>query len=947
MHFKRFSKLLSLLMILCLPLFTPSSEEAAPLIEIPVMTKVRAEAYETPTVVFHYHRTDSVYTNWDLWLWSTAITGSAFKFTGDDSYGKYIEVPVSTFQLVDESSYIGVIVRPGAWTQQTSDMFIYLLRDYEVGANNDYHFYFVDLESQVYLSIDDAIGEKVKTAQFIDVKSIAVTTNAEPQSYEVLENEAVISSGSAGATLNKGTYAFTISLETDFTPDFALPYIVRVLFVSTAIKEREVNFTGLFDSQFFEDTYVYDGDDLGVTYTPTQSTFKLWAPTSSVVKLRIYNNGTPTAIDAVSGDNTYTEHIMTLGDKGVWSTVLTGDYHGKYYTYYVKNAAYEGETQDPYTKAAGINGIRGMIVDFSQTNPAGWDEVTLPTVKPTELVVYELHVADLTSAATWNGSETNRKKFHGLIEGGTTYTEGAVTVKTGFDHIKEMGINALQILPFFDQSNDEVNVSFNWGYNPLNYNVIEGAYSSNPYDGLVRIQELKQVVKAYAEADIRIIMDVVYNHVASITGSSLHKVVPQYYFRYNSSGSPSNGSGVGNDTASERAMMRKLMVDSTEFWASEYKLGGYRFDLMGLHDVDTMQELTDNIKTFDDDFVVFGEPWEMSGTVPTKDGVTLSHYKNLDEMTDVGGFNDMMRDGVKGSALTGNIKGWIQNTTPSATDTNRVMDGIKGQVTGGIKNPAQVVNYVSCHDNHTLFDKIQLTATDRTAADRAKMDVQANAMVLTSQGIGFIHAGEEMMRSKPISAGVYDHNSYQSSYEINAIHWERKVQYLKEVQQYQQLIELKTSAPAFQYMTKAEVDANVVVTDGADISGLTAATIVAQTSDENYAYIIIHNGVRPPVKLDKIGVSVADYQVYIDTSGTLSEGTAANDTLSVSNNTTLILRKDLNPVIEPPSSEPITSEPTSEGRGGCGGSIVATGSTILFSFGLIAIFAFKNRKVAV
>lgn len=952
MHLKTLKRSFLFLLFLCLPLISstisqqPENETLTPTqLAQPV---IKAEAYDVPTVVFHYHRTDGVYTSWDMWLWSTAISGSSFTFTGDDAYGKYLEVPVSTFQLVDESSYIGVIVRPGGWSQQTADMFIYLLRDYTVGANNDYHFYFVDLESEIFLTVEDAIGEKVKSAQFVDVRSIAVVTNAEPQSYEVLENQAVIASGSVTAPVLGGSYAFSISLESTFEPDFALGYIVRINFKSTAIKEREVNFAGLFDSDFFETNYVYDGDDLGVTYSQTQSIFKLWAPTSSIVKLRIYNVGTPVAVDAVNGSNVYTEYAMTLGDKGVWSTTVSGDLHGKYYTYYVKNASFEGETQDPYTKAAGVNGIRGMIVDFNQTNPMGWDEVTLPTIKPTELVVYELHVADLTSATTWNGQENHRKKFLGLIEEGTTYTEGTKTVTTGFDHIKEMGINALQILPFFDQSNDEVNVTFNWGYNPLNYNVVEGAYASDPYDGLVRIQELKQVIKAYASEDIRIIMDVVYNHVASITGSSLHKVVPQYYFRYNASGSPSNGSGVGNDTASERAMMKKLIVDSTAFWADEYKLGGFRFDLMGLHDVGTMQEVSDNLRTFDEDIVVFGEPWELTGTIPTKDDVTLAHYKNIDEMTDVGGFNDMIRDGIKGSVFGETSKGWIQTTSPATTDTLKVIAGIKGQVSNGTKNPTQVVNYVSCHDNNTLYDKIILTSRDRDEAAWRKLSVQANAMVLTSQGIGFVHAGEEFMRSKPLPGNKFDHNSYQSSYEVNALHWERKITYGLEVEQYRQLIALKTKAPAFQYLSQAEVTTNVKVTDGNDIVGLTSATIIVEAQDENYRYVIVHNGARPRVKMELTGVDVSGYEVYLDTSNSYAFGTEGSSSLYVNNNSTLILRKDLNPV-EPPSSEPvsepISSEPTSEpSSGGCFGSIIGASSILGFGFVLIGALVIRLKK---
>ena len=405
-------------------------------------------------------------------------------------------------------------------------------------------------------------------------------------------------------------------------------------------------------------------------------------------------------------------------------------------------------------------------------------------------MVYETHVSDITSSKTWKGSEANRYKFLGLIEENTTYTQDNTTVKTGFDHIKELGVNAVQLLPIFDQANDETSMTFNWGYNPLNYNVLEGSYSSDPYDGYARIKEFKQVVQAFNEAGINVIMDVVYNHTSGLVGSNFDVLMPGYYYRYTNDGVASNGSGCGNETASEMPMYSRFMKDSTAFLASEYKLGGYRFDLMGLHDLDTMNELVSNLKTVNENIVVYGEPWT-SGTT-TLSSSKQSVQANGNKYEGFGQFNDQMRDAlIKGGLSSDEQVGWVtSNSAGTASDVSKIIAGVKGITQAGVSitDPDKTVNYVTCHDNYTLYDRIHAAGVSENVD---KMATLANAVVLTSQGTAFILAGEEILRSKQ-----GDKNSYESGYEINELDYSRKITYQDVFNNYKDLINFKITKDA-------------------------------------------------------------------------------------------------------------------------------------------------------
>ncbi|MFA5486092.1 MAG: type I pullulanase [Bacilli bacterium] len=880
----------------------PSSSDPDP--EQPVI--------EPSIYTLHYWRNDGRQAEYDLWLWGEGQNGQAYPFTSSDSYGRVLQVASTYFK---NPQYLNIIIRPGNWSSQTPDIKVDV-QDYPAVDDGTgvlrRHFYLVDMETTIYKSEEEAKGEKILSARFTKTNEITVQTYKEPESSSVTEDSVPIVSTASGQQYLPAQYRYQFKLTLEQNVDLAKSYEISVVFKDTGVTKKKIaTFDGLYDDPFFVNNMTYEGSDLGVTYATTGSTFKVWAPTTRTLKVRIYDNGTPRSVDRDLGNDDFVEHNMLRGEKGVWSLSLPGDYHGKYYTLVASNSLGENEFADPYAKAAGVNGIRGMIVDFSKTNPTGWEAINFDTKAPTELVPYELHVSDLTADDTWNGTEANRKKFLGLIEEGTKYTKDGQSISTGFDHIKELGINALQILPFYDQENDEVNLEFNWGYNPKNYNVLEGGYSSDPHNGLVRINEFKKVVKAYADHDIRIIMDVVYNHVASISQHSFTKLVPGYYFRY-SGESPSNASGVGNDTASERIMFERYMVDSTYFWATEYKLGGFRFDLMGLHTVDAMKAVRNKLETYRSDIIIYGEPWDMDGTAMSvrKD---LAKHANLWKVPGVGGFNDQIRDAIKGDT-SGRGKGWVQLGAHelSQETVNKIKDGVMGKVTYGTTDPSQVVNYISVHDNYAIFDKLQVAGSDGFDIARIKkQSVQSEAISLLGQGIGFIHAGSEIMRSKPLGDGYFDHNSYKSPYSVNSIKWNEKFDNLEFHNYYRQLIALKRHAPSFNYATRALVDANSGVQD------IKKNFLKLTYSDGVDNYVIYHLGVGSREAITDLG----GMELVLDTSGVLKRGETLPASFRIEANTTIVARnerdrgandltmpKDIIAIKEGTDPDPTTSE---------------------------------------
>ncbi len=554
------------------------------------------------------------------------------------------------------------------------------------------------------------------------------------------------------------------------------------------------------------DQYAYDGNDLGATYTKEQTTFRVWAPTASSVSLKRYKPGRDS--EAGAGDLGTTE-MTKLTDtdgswtNGVWTATITGDLKNTYYTYMITTDGTTRETVDLYAKAVGVNGDRGMVVDLADTNPAGWEEDTHQTVEhPTDAIIWETHIKDFSSDPDSGVSEQNRGKYKAFTETDTTL-RGEGKIATCVNHLKELGVNYVHLLPSFDFDNDETQDKYNWGYNPKNYNVPEGMYSSNPYDGKARIEEFKEMVQALHAQGIGVILDVVYNHTSKTEDSWFNVTVPDYYYRKTADGQFSNGSGCGNETASERAMCRKYIVDSVTYWAQEYHIDGFRFDLMGVHDVDTMNEVRSALDALlnGKQLIVYGEPWT-GGTTSQPEGVNMAVKDNMSLLDSrIAAFNDDIRDATKGyvfeNAGTGFVQGGCGDTTNSKAfyDVN-LQDGIvantdRASQTSWAKQPSQTISYVSAHDNLTLYDKLVCSVKgDGSYQTRDENLVQMNklaaAAILTSQGTSFFQSGEEFARTK----GGND-NSYESDISINQLDWSRLTEYADLNAYYQGMIQIR------------------------------------------------------------------------------------------------------------------------------------------------------------
>ena len=823
-------------------------------------TDVPASASE-PTLQLHYYRKNSAdYKKWGFWIWETSGEGKVFNLNYQDDFGGIAVYPLSAFGSNAQSGGIGVIPRlQASWTKDGDADRSINFSSLTLDKNNYYHVYLLQGDINVYNTLNNELKQKISemrygvNAAFQSDGSIKIVAESQITAVDILCNQTAIASSKFDSA-SQVTYTF----DDRQTASFDNEYTVRVTFGNGKVIVAPVSVQSLYGTEAFNKAFYYDGE-LGAIYTKNSTTFSVWSPVSTKIVLNVYEHG--------NGAEKPASTEMTKGENGVFQTVLNGDYAAKYYTYTVYNSSYPSgkEIVDPYAKSAGLNGVRGQIVDFAATNPEGWASVKPLTYDHKALTVWETHVADVTSSSTWNGTEANRKKFLGMAESGTTYTSGGITVKTGFDHIKELGVNAVQLVPVFDQANNEAAMTFNWGYNPLNYNVLEGGYSSDPTDGYVRIREFKQLVVAYNKAGISIIMDVVYNHVSAAAGSNFDVLMPGYYFRYNASGALSNGSGCGNETASDHAMFRKFMIDSVSFWASEYKLGGFRFDLMGLHDVDTMNALNDALKKINPHIVVYGEPWEGGNSeLPASKQADQANGNRLS----VGQFNDQMRDAlIKGGLNDKSQLGWITDmASVDNGNVNKIVAGLKGQVDAGsvvITDPDKVVNYVTCHDNYTLYDRIVATGQLRPNSHAhiiAKMATLAESVVFTSNGTTFMLAGDEFLRTK---GG--DSNSYESGYKVNELDYSLKVKNYSVFQNFQKLIAFKQNTKALQ-LTESQIGRYSVTR----LAGGAAIQITFVEGGKTYK--IIHaNGTISGLTADFEG-----YTLYLDTvgDGTLSATTA-------------------------------------------------------------------------
>lgn len=617
----------------------------------------------------------------------------------------------------------------------------------------------------------------------------------------------------------------------------------------------------------FEDYPVYEGNDLELTYSTQTSKFRVWAPSATEVKLLLYDNGSEGAA--------YETYDMKRSENGTWKKEINENLKGKFYTYQVRiGEKWLDETPGMWVKATGINGKRAAIIDIAETNPDGWENDSRPPLKNfTDIILYELHVRDFSMSP--NSGIKNKGKFLAFTEHGTKNSTGEMT---GIDHLKELGITHVHLLPVFDYASvDESKPNdnkYNWGYDPLNYNLPEGSYSTNPKDPISRIREFKQMVQSLHNSGIRVVMDVVYNHTSASEKSHLNLLVPGYFYRMNADSTWSNASGCSNETASERPMMRKFMVESVVYWATEYHVDGFRFDLMGIHDIETMNEIRAALDKIDPTIFMYGEGWTAGSSPLAEEKRAVK--KNAKQLENIAVFSDDIRDALKGSWMHAEIPGFV-----SGIDS--LEESVKFGVVGAtqhrqvdyskaiyskepyVNNPTQIINYVSCHDDMCLVDKLkEAKPLDATDDELIRFNKLAQTVVFTAQGVPFIYAGEEIYRNKK---GI--HNTYQSPDSINQINWDNKTQYKDVFNYYQGLINLRKNHAAFRIPTQEMIQKHLTFIDSI-APNVVAFTLNDHVNGEKWKDIlVIYNGNRKPVSLE---VPAADWTVVchdgqIDLSG--------------------------------------------------------------------------------
>ena len=642
--------------------------------------------------------------------------------------------------------------------------------------------------------------------------------------------------------------------------------LVLILLVATASYGTAQNLSGSYP--------VYNGKDLGLTYSPKAATFKIWAPTATAATLNLYKSDI--------GGNAVRSINMNKGENGVWQITLPENLKNSYYTFQVNiGNAWSEEVVDPYAKACGTNGLRAQVIDLKETNPVGWAQDKSPnfssTNKQTDAVIYELHVRD-ASIHTSSGIK-NKGKFLGLAEVGTKNSAGQ---STGLSHIKELGVTHVHLLPFYDYNSvDETKaaVQYNWGYDPVNYNIPEGSYSTNPADGKVRIKELKELIKTMHSNGLRIIMDVVYNHTALTKNSNFNILVPDYYYRKRADGSFSDASSCGNETASDNAMFQKFMIESVVYWVKEYHIDGFRFDLMGIHDIETMNLISDTLHKIKPSIVLYGEGWTSSSSPLPDDKRALK--KNAAQLNGIAVFSDDMRDGIKGSVFNINDRGFAtgQIENSESVKFGIVAAGKHPQINYSKVNyskepytagPAGLINYADCHDNNILWDKIELSFKDASVAERTKMHELAYAIVLTAQGASFLHAGTEFLRTKN---GV--ENSFDKGDIVNGINWDLKTQNNASYQFIKSLIQIRRTHPAFRMQTAAQIATHLNFEEKLP-TGIIAYTINGAAIGDSWKKIwVAYNGKQTP---QTITLPKGSWKVGLSSKG--SSKSATNYTLA-------------------------------------------------------------------
>lgn len=750
---------------------------------------------EPLTLEIHYIRYDENYEGWNLWLWQEGQEGQEgqeYSFRADEK-GVFTEV---TLYHVEESTRVGLLVRKGDWEEKdiAEDRFL----DLSQAKDGRLVVWLWQGENSI------SYGEEGEAAKILDAcleseteisfwgfgpsEAAFLVVDQDGKEYELASKEVIQSENFLSGKLI-------------LKEPVPLP---NTFYLMLGDAKEVIRFGGIYDTSLFKDNFVYDGDDLGVVCDENKSVFKLWAPMAEEVTLLLYQEG--------NGENLIKSVPLSYTEKGVFSLTLEGDYRNQYYTYLVNVQGSEWEVVDPYAKSTGVNGERGMILAGDEGMPEGFDEDTfVHDAKREDVILYETSVRDYTSDEASGVSQ--KGKFLGLTEENTTNPAGD---STGLSYLAELGITHVHFLPIQDfcgVDEEKPEEQYNWGYNPVNYFVPEGSYATDPYHGEVRVKECREMIQSLHSKGIGVVMDVVYNHTFYSADSNFNHIVPGYYHRIKEDGSFSDGSKCGNELATERQMVRKYVIDSVKYWMTEYHVDGFRFDLMGLIDVETMQEIEKEVYRINPDAVLYGEGWDAGETVYEGERMeSLNAYM----APRIGTFNNVFRRAV-------------QNYICGFVEEESTLLGMKFGFAGAgnhpntvermgkwTAEPLQCINYASCHDGFTLWDLINLSCPGEEEEMLKRRDQFGAACVLLCQGTPFLHSGEEFLRSKVSENNpeVRYGNSYDAGDGVNAIDWENRTENKDVLEYYQGLISFRKAHKGLRYVTQKQLNKKLLFIEG-------------------------------------------------------------------------------------------------------------------------------------
>lgn len=869
--------------------FATEAPSGATSYDIAALEEARLNVYNEDSATklnVHYYNFDQKYSadSVEAYAWAGSEVGGSYPLSETDDFGAFFKIGL---QPKDGVTTAGVkVIQDG-----NADTAVEYELDLTKAVDKTLDVYIVEGNPTLWYTVDEVVYEPVIAEAYFSESStreIYATVSRAPKDSSSLASQIKVTDESgveyavASAECADGRN-IVLTLEEEL--ELSKAYEISM----EGYEGTSVSMNKILGSAYFDDAMAYDGDDLGAIYTKEKTSFKVWAPTASEVSLNLYEQG--------DGDNLIETIPMTAQDKGVWFCEKQGDLNGVYYTYSIKIGNRTNEAVDLYARTTGVNGDRGMVIDPASTNPEGFENDVRPAFEnDTDAVIYEIHVRDLSSDAS--SGIKNTGKFLGLTETGTTNPDG---LSTGIDHIKDLGVTHVQILPMYDYATvDETQLDtpqFNWGYDPKNYNVPEGSYSTDPYHGEVRVNEMKQMIQALHANGLRVNMDVVYNHTFNIEGSWFQKTVPDYYYRKVGE-NYSNASGCGNEIASDRAMVRKYIVDSVVYLAKEYHIDGFRFDLMAVLDIETMKAVRAALDEIDPSIMVYGEGWTGGDcAIPSTQQALKA---NIYQMEGVGAFSDDIRDAIKGNVFDSADKGFVNGKDGmeesikfgivGATPHPQVMVSQNEKGTRSwAAQPTQSINYVSCHDNLTFWDKLAISNADDSEETRVKMNKLGSAVIITSQGVPFFQAGEEMLRSKPSATveGGFDENSYTSPDSVNSIKWGNKANVIDTYEYYKGLLAFRKAHSALRMTTAVDIQNNLTFMSGLD-ANVVAYTIANNANGDTAEKItVILNANEEAVDV-KLPAGTWEICVNDQTAGTASVGTAEG-TVSVAGISAMVL----------------------------------------------------------